>query len=208
MWGAVLHTVPDFIVYAISISIIRSILCLEIFSRPASGTGLVFYAPRKGCWAEQSAVVLQELKQWPDVNHMLRSPGSALCLGSSREPRGLSRAASRAQDPPAQLYWAVRVGVCVFSMDRPPPLPPEWKQISEWSGDDVLPRSQLSEHQRDLDEVLRQRIQVCAMRGIFLQSNLSPQVFSPADCHVFNPLSHWMFVGHYHSFCNFHSAHK
>lgn len=74
--------------------------------------GLMFYAPRKGCWAEQSAVVLQELKQWPDVNHMLRSPGSALCVGSSREPRGLSRATSRAQDPPAQLYWAVWVGVC------------------------------------------------------------------------------------------------
>lgn len=59
---------------------------LEVFSRPGIGNGFMFYNPRHGCWVKQVAIVLQELKQWLDVNHMLWSPGSPLVWVAAGSP--------------------------------------------------------------------------------------------------------------------------
>lgn len=167
-----LYTVPNFTVYAISIHLHLTALCLEVFRKPGAGMGFMFYSPRSGCWVEQWAVVLQELKQWFDANHVFWSLGCALCVGGSREPQGPELCSQESLQPSFSILLDCRGGFFLVLMD----LKEQWFDASasrvgvgfkiSWR-QRVLLSFQLGVHQRALDEVLNQRTQMHVVRDIF-----------------------------------------
>lgn len=107
-----LHTVPEFTVCYISIHLHLTALCLEVFRRLGAEMGFMFHSPRSGCWVKQWALVLQELKQWPDVNHVFCSLGPVLCVGGSRVPWGLEPCSQNSQPSCSTLLGSWRQNFC------------------------------------------------------------------------------------------------
>lgn len=161
-----LWTILDFTVYAISIHIHLTALCLEVFRKPGDRMGFMFHSPRSGCRVEQWAGVLQELKWWPDVNHVFWSLGCARCVGDSGEPWGLELCGQESSWPSSLVLLDCWVGFFVVSMD----LKEQWLDASSsrvvigfqisWRLK-VLPGFQLRVHQRALNELKSKNSNSC-----------------------------------------------